>query len=142
MRDLVIFVADLTMERAIESFLKRPDFAAPHNLNIKPFVFEPSEDLIRIPGNDPGVFGKGHQWLAMYRGKHKYAVVIFDREFGTQLDANALRASLTERILQIGWDDDNFRVIVIDPELEAWIWLDVITPAGRVAKFIEYVGGI
>lgn len=50
MRDLVVFVADSTMEHAFRSFLTRPDFHAPYNLNIQPIDFDPAEDLIRIPG--------------------------------------------------------------------------------------------
>lgn len=122
MRDLVVFVADLTMENAIEGFLKRPDFHRPYNLNTCAFDFDPSEDLVRIPGNDPGVFSKGHEWLQAYRNRHRHAVVILDREFSTQLDGAALRGDLSRRILLTGWEAERFRVVVIDPELEAWIW--------------------
>ncbi len=146
MRHLVIFVADLTMEKAIEAFLRRPDFHAPYNLNTRPFEFDPAEDLIRIPGCDAGVFSKGHEWLQAYRGRHRHAAVVFDREFGTGRDASELRDELSGRILRTGWNADLFRVVVIDPELEAWIWQRnqrVAAPLGfgSVAEMLEAVRG-
>lgn len=144
MRDLVVFVADLTMEKAIEAFLKRPDFNAPYNLHTRPFEFDPAEDLIRIPGCDAGVFNKGHEWLQAYRGRHRHAAVVFDREFGTDWDASELRDELSARILRTGWNAEHFRVVVIDPELEAWIWQRnqrVAAPLGfgSVAEMVEAI---
>ncbi|MBE0624558.1 MAG: hypothetical protein IH606_07100 [Burkholderiales bacterium] len=133
MRDLVVFVADSTMEIVFNSFLSRADYHEHYNLNIRPIAFKSSEDLIRVPGNDPGVYGKGHEWVRERLGKHRHAVVVFDREFGTNLDADTLRDDLTNRILQTGWEAERFRVIVIDPELEAWMWQrnqKVATPLG------------
>lgn len=122
MRDLVVFVADSTMEHAFRSFLTRHDFHAPYNLNIQPIDFDPAEDLIRIPGNDSGAFGKGHEWMRARLGKYRHAAVVFDREFGTTWDAQTLRDDLTDRILQTGWHANHFCVVVIEPELESWIW--------------------
>lgn len=122
MRDLVVFVADLTMEKAIEAFLTRPDFHRAHNLNVRPFAFDPGMDLIRIPGNDAGVFTKGHEWVREFGGGHRHAVLVFDREYGTDADAAVLRDDLCARVCATGWDADRFCVVVIDPELEAWIW--------------------
>lgn len=144
MRDLVVFVADLTMEKAVEAFLRRPDFHAPYNLNTRSFEFDPAEDLIRIPGCDAGVFSKGHEWLQAYRGRHRHAAVIFDSEFGTDRDVAGLRDELTGRILRTGWDAEHFRVVVIDPELEAWIWQRnqrVAAPLGfgSVAEMVEAI---
>ena len=146
MRDLVVFVADLTMEKEIEAFLKRPDFNAPYNLNTRPFEFDPAEDLIRIPGCDAGVFSKGHEWLQAYRGRHRHAAVVFDREFGTDRGASELRDELSGRILRTGWNAGHFRVVVIDPELEAWIWQRnhrVATPLGftSVDSMVEAIRG-
>lgn len=122
MRDLVVFVADSTMEQAFLSFMTRHDFHAPYNLNIHPISFDPAEDLIRIPGNDSGAYGKGHEWMRARLGKYRHGIVVFDREFGTDLDAQTLSIDLTSRIAQTGWHLDHFRVVVIEPELEAWIW--------------------
>lgn len=33
-----------------------------------------------------------------------------------------MRTDMTARISGAGWDQESFRVIVIDPELEEWIW--------------------
>lgn len=122
MRDLVVFVADLTMEKAIETFLTRPDFHRPHNLHVRPFDFDPRTDLIRIPGNDAGVFTKGHEWVRDFGRGYRHAVLVFDREYGTDADATALRNDLCARVCATGWDLNRFCVVVIDPELEAWIW--------------------
>lgn len=122
MRDLVVFVADSTMEQAFRSFMTRHDVNAPYNFNIHPIDFDPAEDLIRIPGNDAGAFGKGHEWMRARLGKYHHGIVVFDREFGTDLDAQTLGSDLTGRIAQTGWHLDHFRVVVIEPELEAWIW--------------------
>lgn len=122
MRDVVFFVADGTMERTLCAFLIRRDRHLPYNLDTRPFLFDPAEDLIRIPRNDAGVFGSAPEWVRARAGKHEHAVVLLDRDYGTQHSATFLRDDLTDRIRQSGWPPERFRVIVIDPELEAWIW--------------------
>lgn len=122
MRDVVFFVADGTMEQAFLGFLTRNDKHKHYNLDTAPFDFDPAQDLIRIPGNDPGVFNSAPEWVLGHTSKHRHAVVVFDLDHGTEYETSYLRDDLTKRIRGTGWTEDRFKVIVIEPELEAWIW--------------------
>jgi hypothetical protein len=68
------------------------------------------------------VFTNAPKWVLGHTKKHRHAVIVLDREFGTAYDAVFLHDDLVKRIAQTGWPLDRFEVVVIDPEIEAWIW--------------------
>jgi hypothetical protein len=57
--------------------------------------------------------------------EYRYALVIFDREGSgrEQLTALQIANKVRTQLEQNGWDD-RAAVVVIDPELEAWVWSD------------------
>lgn len=123
MRDIVFLVADLSMQEALRGFLTRDDFHRDYNLGIRPFEFDPRQDLFYAAGlNDPGLYAEGHSILAPLQQTHQRAVVIQDAEWDGSPGAAEICAGLTDRIASTGWPTDRFTVICIEPELETWIW--------------------
>ncbi len=134
MRDCLFFVADSTMKQAILGFLTRNDCFSDYNLGTAPFAFDPNEDLFSSATMDPGTFAKGEELLRPFQATHRRAVLMLDAEWDGSPGAATIRDDLTRRIGLTGWLPENFRVIVIDPELEAWIW----QRNQRVAKALKF----
>ena len=123
MIDIVFLVADLSMQEALRGFLTRHDFHRDYNLGIRPFKFDPPQDLFYAAGlNDPGLYTDGHNILAPFQRTHHRAIVIQDAEWDGSPGAVAICADLTAKIVATGWSENRFRVLCIEPELENWIW--------------------
>ncbi|MBI3934355.1 MAG: hypothetical protein HY316_06655 [Acidobacteria bacterium] len=129
MKDLVILASDKNMEFALKGLLSR--YPA---LGIR----EVLSDLFVHPHHDPGCLLEGHDFLRLYISSHRHGLVMLDREGSGQEELS--RESLEQRIegllAQSGWED-RASAIVIDPELEVWVWSDsphVDTVLGREGK--------
>ena len=130
-RDCVFLVADKTMGDTFTGFFQRSDVSA--RLGCGAFSFDPALDLIVAEGGgDPGVFDRAHQFLACYRPSHDHALVALDAAWDSEKNAtggnrqlqNARRVQMQMgKRLRRSWRD-RFQVVVIDPELEAWVWQD------------------
>ena len=144
MRDCVFFTADSTMKQAILGFMSRNDRFAHYNLGTAPFTFEPNEDLFSSATMDPGTYTTGEELLKPFRNTHRHAVLMLDADWDGSPGADNIRNDLTDRILASGWSADAFKVIVIDPELEAWIWqrnqrVATALKFGSVAEMVKAV---
>ena len=115
MKDLIVIVADGTMQKVIEELLKR----MPISSGTKNFSF----DVISNIGNDAGCYNDSHEILRNFITQYNYAMVIFDKE-GSGVEEKSREEIESETHLLLnrnGWESRN-TVIVIDPELENWIW--------------------
>ena len=113
MKDLVLLVADKNMHYAIKGALERPVA-----LDIRPVDFE-----FRVhSGRDGGVRRTGPQMLALEKRRFGHALLVMDYEgSGTEFsDAVGLEKDLDQR-LEKDWGD-NAKAIVIEPELDTWMW--------------------
>jgi hypothetical protein len=122
MRDCLFWVADSRIKQVILGFLKRPDCFRLHNLGTSPFLFDENEDLFSSPTMDPGTYTTGQEFIRLYQRSHRFAVVILDSDWKGSPGAAAIRTNLSVRIESTGWTPERFRVVVIEPELEDWIW--------------------
>jgi len=115
-KDLVVLVADKNMEFAIKGLLKRHSA-----LGVKAVDF----DLYAHPEKDPGCLLRAEAFLRPFNLSHKFALVIFDREgCGRESDTREqLETRVEERLKGSGWNGRS-ACIVIDPELEMWVWGD------------------
>lgn len=116
MIDLFCLVADKNMEAAVTSILKRPG-----SLQIEPIKFE----VTVHPRRDPGCYFESAEILRGWRHTAKNAIVLLDRAWdgapevsGEEMERK-IEASLAEKGLS-PWA----RVVVIDPELEVWVFSD------------------
>lgn len=111
---LLVLVADKNMEYTIRGALERYS-----SLGIRKIIN--STKIIQHPGRDPGVRSTGHQILALERTRYSHALLLLDHEgSGAHGSALDLETELDDR-LRCTWGD-NGKAIVIEPELEVWMW--------------------
>jgi len=115
--DLVVLVADADTESVIHTLLEKR-WAA---LNIRKIKFQ----IIRDTGRDPGVYKQADSILKAFLRSTRHTLVMLDRAGSGQehkLSAQQMEDDLETRLSQSGWQSDRCAAIVIDPELEVWVW--------------------
>jgi hypothetical protein len=115
-RDLVVLAADKNIEHSVLGILTRTQ-----SLGIRPVTHK----IFVHPESDPGCHLRCQDFLASSTKLFRYAIVIHDfdgcgRKNATRLE---LENDIEERLSNRGWRGRN-AAIVIDPELEAWVWSD------------------
>jgi hypothetical protein len=139
-RDCLFFVADAAMADVIDGFMSRGHID--RRIGCRQFAFEFEKDLLvgsKLGGyTDGGVHMHCHRLLQEngYMESHRRLVVMLDQQFGGERPAAGIRAETLGRLCSNGWGDDRADVIVIDPELEVWIWQD----SPHVANAVGYSG--
>ncbi len=114
MTDLAVLVADKDSELSLCALLSR---AA--TLGIRPVT----STFLRSQEHDPGVYQRATDLLRLHLRTHTFALVVLDRE-GSGRDAlgrTEIEAEVEMRLSRNGWKD-RCAAIVIDPELERWVW--------------------
>ncbi len=113
--DLAVLVSDKNMEAAVRALCIRHKA-----LGTRPISF----DIFVHPEHDPGCLLKARFFLQAQITNYRFALVLFDREgSGSDHPAERLEIEVGEELGRSGWGA-RARVVVIDPELEAWIWSD------------------
>lgn len=120
MKDLLVLVADKNMEFIMRGLLPR----IPLIENTRDFSYE----IISHPERDPGVYNHSSEFLRPFINSHQYVLAILDRigcgqEGYTRLEIEKKICSLLSKN---GWGNRAVS-IVIDPELENWIWVNLAT---------------
>ena len=116
MNDLVALVADGTMGAGLRGLLARSDA-----LRIRP----PTHEILVHPRRDPGCVRNAHDVLRPFCRRYAHALVMFDRKGcgQEQRSREELETRVEQNLAACGWDD-RAAAIVLDPELEAWVWAD------------------
>ncbi|HYN20863.1 MAG TPA: hypothetical protein VE078_07885, partial [Thermoanaerobaculia bacterium] len=80
-------------------------------------------DVYVHPERDPGCLLRGHDFLRPFNLRYSHALVVFDRDgCGQEAKARAdLELQVEGLLSRAGWDD-RAAAVVIDPELEVWVW--------------------
>jgi hypothetical protein len=112
--DLIALVSDKNMEFAIRGLLGRTESLGVRNVNFDIFVH---------PEKDPGCLLKGHDFLRTFHRGYLHALVMFDHEGCGREDKSReeLEQLVEDRLSHSGWDDRG-AAIILDPELENWVW--------------------
>jgi hypothetical protein len=127
-RDCLFFVADNAMADVIDAFLSRGFLET--RIGCRDFRFNINEDMLigtAMGGySDGGMHMHCHALLqeSGYLNSHNRVVVMFDKKFGGERPASEVREEALGRLRANGWAGDTADVVVIDPELEVWIWQD------------------
>ncbi|MCS6973271.1 MAG: hypothetical protein N2044_05770 [Cyclobacteriaceae bacterium] len=118
MKDLIVAVADSYQEEVIKALL--PRLSLTHNISTIDF------DIIRNPGHDSGSYNNSHNLLRLFVNQYSFCMVILDYE-GSGIESKKSREE-AERDVEYkltlnGWED-RCCCIVIEPELENWMWIN------------------
>lgn len=115
-QDLVILVADKSMESAVSGLLSRHQA-----LQIRPVA----STVYVHPHRDPGCRLRGHEFLRSSVNDFEHAILMFDREGCGKESASReeLELEAVNNLSESGWGYRG-EVIVIDPELDVWFWSD------------------
>ena len=115
-KDLIVLVADTQQEKTIATLLNtRCDSLRIH---------QPSFEIFPHPQRDPGVFTGAGNFLRVFVNQYRYALVIFDAAWdGSPATVDEMARKVQTDLDQSGWQNRN-AVVVIDPELEIWVWSD------------------
>jgi hypothetical protein len=115
-KDLIVLTADKNMEFAVKGVLTRY-----RSLGIR----EIAADFRVHPENDPGCLIRGHDFLKPFSNQYQHALILLDREGsgGERETRETLETRIEGNLAQAAWGD-RAAAIVIDPELEMWIWSD------------------
>ena len=126
--DLVVLVPGRDEQAALEGLFSRPQALG---------IREVRPNYQRHPDRDPGCLLKADVFLRREARRFRHVLVMFDR-VGCGRDAltrEELEAEVEGRLSQSGWND-RATVVVIDPELEAWVWSD----SPHVAEQLGWAG--
>jgi hypothetical protein len=116
MKDLVCLVADKSIEAAVDGMLQRPEALGIRSLSYETVVH---------PRRDPGCFHDAPELLSGYVDRASHALVVLDRAWDGAPDGSAKELELRlERALAGMGHGDWARAVVIDPELENWVFVD------------------
>jgi hypothetical protein len=114
--DLVVLVADSNMQAAVRGLLSRPE-----SLGIRSVQFNIFVHVER----DPGCFHRGHDFLRSMANRYEHGLILFDRMGSGQENQGReeLEKSVNGRLSIYGWNE-RAATIVLDPELEVWVWTE------------------
>ncbi len=114
-KDLFVLVADDTMRLAVEALLSRY-----RSLGIRSVEAR----VVTHARRDAAVLRECHEFLRPFLSLATHALVMFDREgCGSEEPREALEADVEARLAQNGWELRS-AAVVIDPELDVWVWSD------------------
>ena len=130
MKDLYVLVADQDMAETLKAVLDRPK-----SLGIQPIEYQ----VARHVGRDPGCCRDASRPLRPYLDWYRKAVVVFDKDGCGREDAprEQIQRDVEQDLTSNGWDGDRAKAVVIEPELEAWVW----TGSPHVARILGWKGG-
>ncbi len=118
-RDLFVVVADLDAENVIKTLLSTRKKALGVAVD-----FDPDTDFLRYNKRDSGCYQDAVSVLTPPRRTHEHALIIFDRHGcgAESADRKAIEDDVERRLRGSGWPAGMAAAVVIDPELEAWVW--------------------
>ena len=110
---LIVLVADLDIEQAIRGLLSRP-----HRIRIGNVTF----DVRRHPNRDPGCRTQAAEYLRPFVGRYQRSMVVFDLHgSGSTVSREETQQAVEHQLGTNGWSKRS-KAVVIEPELEAWVW--------------------
>lgn len=127
-RDLLVLVADADMREIMRGVLGRSDGVSVRRLDF---------DVQVHPQRDGGCRTGAATYLRPHFRRFRYCVVVFDRHgCGSRDSREDIQRAVEVDLARNGWGDRS-KVVVIEPELEAWIWGDL----KAASKHVGWPGG-
>lgn len=112
--DLYVLVADQDMRQSMSKLLARTE-----SLRIRPIKYAVERHIQR----DPGCRGHAASRLRPFISNYQYAMVVFDKEGSGQKHESRrnIQREVERTLSRNGWNN-RAKAIVIEPELETWVW--------------------
>jgi len=125
-KDLLVVVADADMRETFLGLLPRTQA-----FGIGKIAF----DVVPHPNHDGGCRVTGMEFLRPFSAEYRYALMIFDFEGcgNENISAVELEDSLEKMLQRTGWGRRAI-VIVLEPELESWVW----SPSQEVDRILGW----
>jgi len=143
-RDLFLLFADLDAENGVTSLLRN----RPFDLGIREISFDYKRHAMR----DSGCFRQADTFLRSFLRTHSHAIVIFDHH-GCGVEGRRTSTWIEDdvegRLARNGWERQHVACVVLEPELEAWVWSHSTAVAkafgfdndySRLERFLEQQG--
>ena len=110
-----MLVADQDMAETLKAVLDRPE-----SLGIRPIQHE----VVRHLDRDAGCRRDANELLRRYLSRYRRALIVFDKHgCGREHDSRErIQLDVEQGLASNGWDLDDVKAVVIEPELEAWVW--------------------
>ena len=130
MKDLLVFTADADAEAVMRSVLKRAQ-----SLNIRTITF----DIKRNPLRDSGMVQNGPELARLERGKFQKILLIWDfhgsghERRHTPADS---QRQIQERLDGVTWQDNGCAIVIV-PELEEWLWHNLVSVLQHLRLDVE-----
>lgn len=130
--DLVVLVPDAHIQAAVLGLMERPQ-----RLGIRPIRVGRGDVPVFAGGCDPACLLRSQDILRGFVDRYDHALVMFDRiGCGAESESAADLEKYVEHSLHgSGWHD-RCAAVVIDPELEAWVW----SSSPHVARCLGWAG--
>jgi len=127
--DLVILAPDKNVEATVVGILNRHFALGMRRISFRVFVH---------PQRDPGCLLRGASFLRSLTNQYQHALVLFDLHgCGRETErSEQLESEVNTGLRSSGWNDRAVS-IVINPELETWVWAD----SPHVAKCLGWGQG-
>jgi hypothetical protein len=116
-KDLVVLVADVQQEKTIETLLQERT----QSLQIPSAL---RYDIYRHDGKDPGVYQNAAKFLEPFIETYAYALVVVDAQWDGSPTKTIMEPEIRAALEKSGWAIGHSEVIVLDPELEIWVWVN------------------
>ena len=114
-KDLIVLVADKQQKATFDTLLSKRG----PSLGIRAI----SHTVIAHEERDGGVYHQAESFLLPFIPLYHHALIVIDFAFrGAPNNVAELQHSIATRLHRNGWSAANCQVIVIEPELEAWVW--------------------
>lgn len=128
--DLLVLVADLDMEQTVKGLLARPKSLEMASVKV---------EVRRHPRRDSGCRTGAVEYLRVFQRSYLHALVLFDLDgSGSNRSREETEREVEEGLSRSGWNG-RAKTIVIEPELETWVW----GPSDKVPEVLgwhkEYV---
>jgi len=118
-KELIVLVADKSMKVSLDTVLGRHQA-----LGIRPLRPADYDVIVQI-NYDSSVLLSAHDFLRSQSHRYRHALVLCDRHGCGREDwsREELETDLENRLRLCGWQSRS-AAVVIDPELEVWMWTD------------------
>lgn len=129
-KDLIVLLPGRDERAVLQALLERKPALGIRSVSV---------DFEQHPGRDPGCRLDSDKYLRRYAKRYRHALVVFDREgCGKETRSRTdLEAEVEAALASSGWGN-RAAAIVIDPELEAWVW----SPSPHVPASLGWTGSM